>query len=108
MNFWYVKKRTGKVNTNSFYLPEAVLKKLDFIAELENQSRSVIVEVALRFEKGGTNAEFARVKRKFYKREKKAKAISCAKKHFKIDTKAEKAVQKSLFDECDLSSVEAV
>ncbi len=110
---WYVKKRTGKVQTGAFYLPENLLKQLDLIADLECQSRSAIVEVALRFyEKGSENyAEFTATKRKFYKKRenrKKKAAILRAKKHAKFAKKAAQTQQKSLFDECDLQCFGAV
>lgn len=111
---WYVKKRTGKVQTGAFYLPESLLEKLDLIADLEHQSRSAIVEVALRFyEKGSENyAEFTATKRKFYKKKAKNRkdkaAILRAKKHAKIAKKARSEGEKSLFDECDLQCAIAV
>lgn len=68
----YKHKRTAKEKSTSFYLSVDLLDKLDFIAELEGQSRSVIVEACVEFYlKGKWNdeTEFCRVKRKLYKKQ---------------------------------------
>lgn len=59
-------------------MPQSYLRQLDLITSLERQSRSVIVELCLNFYLGG-NDEFARLKRKYYKRKKRAKRAKTAK-----------------------------
>lgn len=80
----YKTKRTAKIkSTTTFYLPREILNKLDFIANLENQSRSRIVEVCVRFyQKGESDGgdEFKLVKKRFYKKPKRAKRRSVKKK----------------------------
>ena len=72
----YKQKRTAKAKSQGFYLPEILLKQLGIIGQIEKQSRGVIVEVcfnnyAAKLKKGGNNALFAKIKRKFYKRKRK-------------------------------------
>ncbi len=43
----YKKTKTPKIHSGSFYLTEQTLEVLNFIAELENISRSLIIENAL-------------------------------------------------------------
>lgn len=43
----YEKTRTPKIHSGSFYLTEQTLEVLNFIAEFENTTRSLIVENAL-------------------------------------------------------------
>lgn len=73
----YKHKMTAKIkSTTTFYLPREILQKLDFIADFERQPRNRIVEVCVRFYKEeleNARAEFKRVKRRFYKREKNTK-----------------------------------
>ncbi|PZT47714.1 hypothetical protein B6S12_07585 [Helicobacter valdiviensis] len=54
----YTKTNRAKIHSNSFYLSLSLLKALDKVAEIEGQSRSVIVERALiyYFEKENKNA----------------------------------------------------
>lgn len=69
-------KRTKKEKSTSFYIDRALLNKIDFIADFEGQSRSVIVEVCVQYflkRSKDAKTEFARIKRKFYKRKKTAK-----------------------------------
>lgn len=50
-----------KEQTNSFYLSDEFLRVLDFVAEIEAQSRSRILERALYFDKlGGENGDNTR------------------------------------------------
>lgn len=69
-------KRTKKEKSTSFYIDRTLLDKIDFVAGFEGQSRSVIVEVCVQYflkRKNDAKTEFARIKRKFYKRQKGAK-----------------------------------
>lgn len=72
----YKHKRTAKEKSSSFYLEKDLLEKLDFIADLEGQSRSIIVEMCIEFYMKGKwddESEFCRLKRKFYKKKPKSR-----------------------------------
>lgn len=64
----YRRKKTAKVSTNSFYIDEQTLLKIDELCFLYNQSRNAIVEWALRFFIGGN---FEHSKNKSFKKKKK-------------------------------------
>lgn len=67
----YKKNFRNKVHSTSFYIDEKILENLSFIAQLEGQSRSVIVERGLLFLfLGGDNAHWEKSKR-VYAKEKK-------------------------------------
>lgn len=69
----YKRKRTAKEKSTSFYLKESLLEKIDLIADLEGQSRSIIVEMCIEFYLKGKwddESEFFKFKRKFYKKPK--------------------------------------
>lgn len=99
----YKTKRTAKEKSTSFYLSVDLLKKLDFIASFENQSRSVIVEVCLQYllHKGDKNepVKFSKFKQRFYKKPKqKKKNIYFSKNDKQSYCKKTQLLQKSLFD----------
>lgn len=68
----YQTKNKAKEKSTSFYLSKNLLEKIDFIAKLERQSRSIIIETCINFYvKGANNEIFAKTKRKYYKKPKK-------------------------------------
>ena len=68
----YQTKGNTKEKSTSFYLSKKLLEKIDFIAQLENQSRSIILETCINFYlKGMNNENFANTKRKYYKKPRK-------------------------------------
>mgnify|MGYP002518052947 CR=1 FL=1 len=98
----YKHKRTAKEKSTSFYLSVDLLKKLDFVAELEGQSRSVIVEACVEFYlKGKWNdeTEFCRVKRKLYKKQRPAQRAKRRKTKKNIQFSQEN--EQSLFVPCE-------
>lgn len=99
----YKTKRTAKEKSTSFYLSENLLKKLDFIASFENQSRSIIVEVCVQYllHKGDKNGavKFSKIKQRFYKKSKqKKKNFYLSKNNKQGYCKKTQLLQKSLFD----------
>lgn len=93
----YKKKKTAKIHSGTFFIPESLLKKLDFIVHFENQSRSVIVERAILFNLGGKNNEWEKSKRIYKKKKKIFNAQRCFKKHCK-ECKNSKNKQERFFD----------
>ena len=68
----YQTKDKAKEKSTSFYLSKKLLEKIDFIANLERQSRSIIIETCINFYVKGTNNEnFTNTKRKYYKKPRK-------------------------------------
>lgn len=54
----YEKRKCPKIHSGSFYLTQEVLEDLNYLAEIESKSRSLVVEDILIFAfKGGKNAE---------------------------------------------------
>ena len=112
----YKHKRTAKEKSTSFYLSKNLLEKLDFIADLEGQSRSVIVEMCVEFYMKGTNdeTEFCRAKRKLYKkqrstqrtrRRKAKKDIQLSQENEQSLFKTEERTEKQTAHPCDLQGV---
>lgn len=116
----YKHKRTAKEKSTSFYLAKSLLEKLDFVADLEGQSRSVIVEACVEFYLKGKwddETEFCRVKRKFYKKRKRStqrrKASGRkAKKNIQLSQENEQSLfeaqartEKQTTNPCDLQGV---
>lgn len=98
----YKHKRTAKEKSTSFYLSVDLLDKLDFVAELEGQSRSVIVEACVEFYlKGKLNdeTEFCRTKRKLYK--KQARAPRAKRAQAKKNIQLSQENEQSLFAPCE-------
>ena len=91
----HYKRRTRvKIHSPSFYLDQNMLKKIDFIADFDLQSRSVVVLRALEF---SFNHNWERSKNVY----KKKKKISSEKKHFKKvkqESQKRKNQQESLFE----------
>lgn len=85
----YKKTKTPKIHSGSFYLTEQTLEVLNFIAEIENKSRSLIVENA-----------FISAFKGFKDGEKKEKKIHSKTKHTQENRKnkqTKKYIQKCLF-----------
>lgn len=103
------KRKIIKAHSSSFYLSCELLKKLDFVAEMKGQSRSVIVDVSLNCTKGENNeCELASIERKFFKKRakkptKKAKTLCVAWKNAKDVEKTDE--QERLFTSADLANV---
>lgn len=96
----------AKEQTNSFYLSDELLKCLDLIADIEGQSRSVVIERALFFVRINTRGGY-RDERKAWKNSqkkynnKKKKKVHSKQKCHKADSKGGKSKrnkQKCLFD----------
>ena len=91
----------AKEQTNSFYFEQELLDMLDFIAQIEGQSRSIVIERALFFirTQGGENAWS-----KSAKKHKKKKKIHPKQKRNKANRQGRKeprCQQKCLFDSGD-------
>lgn len=69
---WRKSKTHTKVHSGTFYLSQDILKALDIIARIENQSRSVIVECALVFQRA--KYDWDKCKKRTYKKPKKIPA----------------------------------
>lgn len=96
----YKHKRTAKEKSTSFYLAKDLLKKLDFVADLEGQSRSVIVEACVEFYLKGKwddETEFCRVKRKLYKKQRSAQRRKAGRRKAKKDIQLSQENEQSLF-----------
>ena len=93
----YQTKGKAKEKSISFYLSKNLLEKIDFIANLERQSRSIIIETCINFYlKGMNNETFTKTKQKYYKKprkkpRKKKKSIHISKENeqnlFKDETR---------------------
>lgn len=64
----YKTRRTAKERSMNFNLPKNYLEALGLVADLEQQSRSVIAELCFQFWKGEKDGNLAKLKRKYYKR----------------------------------------
>lgn len=80
----YKRKKTAKQSSNSFYLEQEVLLKLDKLGFIYNQSRNIIIETALRFYLRG---DYEKSKRQSFKKKKK---VPFQKKPFKRAFKTSK------------------
>ncbi len=90
----YKRKTRIKIHSPSFYLGEEMLEKINFIAEFDSQSRSVIVLRALEYT---FNKNWERSKNVY----KKKKKVPFEKKHLKkieSTNKENQNEQKSLFE----------
>lgn len=116
----YKHKRTAKEKSTSFYLAKTLLEKLDFVADLEGQSRSIIVEACVEFYLKGewdNETEFERIKRKLYKKRKRSTQGRKAKrrktkKNIQLSQKNEQSLfktqirtEKQTANPCDLQGV---
>lgn len=93
----YKRKKTAKQKTTSYYLSSEILKKLAFIAFMEAQSVSVILERMILYAKF---SNWQRAK-KCYKKKKKIHTKKERNRFFIQRCKESEAKQKCLFDECD-------
>lgn len=99
----YKTKRTAKEKSTSFYLSVDLLDKLNFVAELEGQSRSVIVETCVNFYLKGKNdeTEFCRVKRRLYKKRARKAHSKAKRRQTKKAIQLSQKNEQSLFASCE-------
>lgn len=94
----YKKKRNTKIHSGSFYLSQKFLEILDLIAQIEGQSRSVIIERVVLYKSGGSDAKSWDKSKRAYKKKKKIFATQRNAKKNKNRSKESADFKNALFE----------